>query len=561
MRRILIIALLLMGATAGHARAGRLIGYVDSFSAAIAYGWACNPSGGGPVSIVIRAGGQVLDVIPMTVARPDVAGLCPGGGAHGFGIRFDPATQAQFTGLTQLSLTASASGVPDFVLPPSSARAANPLKLPSGALQSVDAGGIVYGRLAPQAGLPLAELFAGGPPGAGIGAGQVAARLVDGQLVLVLPSPPVTLGADLAVFGAATDPFGAWVPLANPLVLIGGSEGWTAAASLPASASVQQSGSLSGITNTVFTNWMPAGVGFAGVSGAITLRGNDPTFSEALVGTGITADTETECLQRNGTTEAHLPAMRQLWAGILKLNGVGPVSAPVNVALPFAIGTGPGACIATVISAGYVNLDPTHARYTQTVADLAVTTMPPVVGAGTPLAVPIGGETRFPPSGTALSVYEGFRAVRAMHIAGVAMTASAAAITGAPPGSGWLPPPPGGWGLNSTLMYIPAAGCAAAGFSFQASNGYYETARMNTPIAAQPPGGSVTAVQVPIMGYGTQAMQRSAYFAFLPGGAFDGRLAEGDCLIAYETVFPDSNTSTGVLDVEAQSTVYGQVPE
>jgi hypothetical protein len=503
----------------------------------------------------------VLDSIPTTVARADVATLCPGGGPHGFGIWFDAATRAQFTGQSQLSVTASAWGMPDLVLPPSSPRALNPLKLPTGALFTIDAGGTVYGHLAPQAAPPLGELVAGGPPGAGLAGAPVRARVVNGQLLLVLPSPPVTIGANLALFGVATDLFGAWVPLANPLVLIGGSEGWTAAATLPASASIQQSGTQSGVTNTVFTNWLPPGVGFAGLSGTVALSGNDVSFSEALVAVGITSDSEAACLQRNGVTGGNLPPMRQLWAGILKLNGAGPVSEPVNIALPFAIGAGPGACVATAISAGYINLGPVHAEYTQTVANLAVTVMPPLVGAGAPLTVAIGGETRFPPSHTALTVYEGFRAVRALHVAGFAATVSAAAVTGAKPGSIWLPPPLAGWGLNSTLMYIPAAACDAAGFTFQASNGTYQNVRMNTPAALQTPSGAVIATQMPIMGNGTQAMQRWAYFAFLPGAAFDGRMAQGDCLVGYETVFPVSSYPTGVLDVEAQSTAYGLVPE
>ena len=328
---------------------------------------------------------------------------------------------------------------------------------------------------------------------------------------------------------------------------------------------VAQSGSRSGITNTIYTSWIAAPENFGGLSGGMTFSGNSAAFSEALITLGTTPDQQTACAAKNGTWPATVPPLTRLWAAILKSTaGTGKwVTLPVNYALPFPIPLGTanqGVCLALLVSAGYPYLDAKTARYSLTQMGLTAwmtpnsQTDPGVLGLG------LGGEFRFVTGNAqALTTFVGIEASRPLLIDGVAGAVSASAVVGAPPGSPWLPAPGGLWNIGTSFEYFPAAICAKSGFKVQPSNGVYSIIRRATPAPFTLPAGTTSVVELPLWGNASAPVQLSAFKGFgkpqngnLPGV----HLATGDCLIAIQSMAPSPGQIAGVIDYENQSTVY-----
>ncbi len=319
---------------------------------------------------------------------------------------------------------------------------------------------------------------------------------------------------------------------------------------LPAQAAeitltVAQTGADSGIRNRLFTTWLPAGQGFAGLDGRTSLAGNAPGFSEALVLLGTTPDDRAACARRNATVIPGMPTVSRLWAGILKANDATPVSIPVSVSLaqPVPPATGAGTCLVTLVSAGYVFLRRDAALYTTTRVQLAVAVAP---GAAAPVqAFGMGGEFRFAP-GTAN--YVGIRANRRFAVDAVAASVSAAPVSGAPEAAQWGTMPRGGWRVDTAFLYLPAPACAAAHLRGHQPGPDYDVLRLADPAALPRPAGAVTLLDVPLASQGVQAVQAAPFQRFT-----ERTLNAGDCLIAFTGV---ASGGAGLLDVENQSTVY-----
>ncbi len=307
---------------------------------------------------------------------------------------------------------------------------------------------------------------------------------------------------------------------------------------------VAQSGADSGIRNRLFTTWLPAGQGFAGLDGRIALAGNAPGFSEALVLLGTTPDDRTSCARRNATIIPGMPAVSRLWAGILKSNDMAPVGVPVSVRLPHPVppATAAGTCVVTLVSAGYVFLRRDAALYTTTTVRLAVTTAParaPVQPFG------MGGEFRFAPGA---ANYVGIRANRPLAVDAIAASVSAAAVSGAPAAARWGAAPPGAWQVSTAFLYLPAPACRAARLIGHQPGVAYDILRLADPAALPRPAGAVSLLDVKLASRATQAAQATAF-----AQPADRSLAVGDCLVAFTRAAPGGS---GLLDVENQSTVY-----
>jgi hypothetical protein len=250
----------------------------------------------------------------------------------------------------------------------------------------------------------------------------------------------------------------------------------------------------------------------------------------------------------------------RLWDGILKNNGTGTVVLTVDFTLPHAVKVPRrGACLTTLISAGYPYLDRGTARYTTTSVALGVAAVKTPSPAPIVIAVGIGGEFRIPLGGALpLSTYVGIRAERALALDAIAVSVSAAPVVGAPANSGWAPIPWGAWQASADFAYMNAAVCAAGHFSAQPGNSVLSVLRDATPAALAPPTGAVALSQTSLPGHGADAVQRGAFQIF-PGtrpGSFTGTLAPGDCLIAYDSAVSTIGRGTGMLNVENQSTLY-----
>jgi len=327
------------------------------------------------------------------------------------------------------------------------------------------------------------------------------------------------------------------------------SSGWV----VPITATLAQQGAIAGIRGTLLTTWLPPMAAIAGLSGSISLRGNDPTFSEALVQLGTTTDGQASCARQNQTAIAGAPALSHLWAGILKSNSAAVVGVPVNVMLaePVAGGQG-GTCLVTWISAGYPFLSASKPRYTSVSVALQVYL---ARGGAAVLPFGMGGEFRLsgalPPRSGA---YVGIRAMRPIAVDGIAATQSAAPVIGAPAGSGWQTPL-GGWVASTSFIVLPAQLCQSAHLQAQPGNGTFAVLRQATQAALTLPASATALLRLPMPSRGAQAIQRAVYAPVgdaRPGG-FAGRLEIGDCLIAVTTA---SIEPAGVLDVENQSTVF-----
>jgi hypothetical protein len=342
-----------------------------------------------------------------------------------------------------------------------------------------------------------------------------------------------------------------WAILAIAAVLAGG-------AGVPIGGEVAQSGSRSGIQTTVFTAWLPAGLAFGGVRGIVSLIGNDSAFSEALVVLGTTGDAMLACAHRDNTSVNGLPTVNLLWATILKSNDTTVKSVHPNFALPFAVPVPrQGACMAVFVNAGYPFLSTSIARYTDTIVALDVLTPPAVPGIALIVPFGVGGEFRFTPAqmvgGTA---YVGIRAEKTLIVDAIAGAVSAAPVLGAPPANLWLPLPAGRWLAETPFYFMPAAVCAAGQFRTGPSIGRLSVVRDATPAAVPLPEGALPVLTPGVLSEDTQAAQ-SGNFAMYPAlGSWDGVLEPGDCLISYIQARSYNGGSPGVMDFEAQSTVY-----
>ena len=333
----------------------------------------------------------------------------------------------------------------------------------------------------------------------------------------------------------------------------------THVSALSLSARVAQSGAFAGVRNVVHTVWMPAGQAVGRVSGRVTLSSNGPGFSEALVQLGTTLDTQAACHGRDGSSTPGIPPNRRIWAGILKNNGAGSVEQPVSLDLPHALpwSNGQGACLLTIVSAGYPFLSKTQALYTTTEIALTASIVALSAHEEPRLAIGLGGELKLqvgdaPP----LGVYIGLRADRTLRVDGIATTLSAAAVTGAPAQAGWGLPPDGPWSISTDFVVVRAPACRQAGFKAQQSDGRFAILRSFTPTRATLPSGSWTVWHgflrgrsaAPAQSWASRPVQRTI-------------LAPGDCLLAVQANMPMDGTPPVDLDVESQSTAYLTAPQ
>lgn len=324
------------------------------------------------------------------------------------------------------------------------------------------------------------------------------------------------------------------------------------------SAVAAQSGARSGITYTLFTQWLPAGRAFAGLSGGVTFSGNDPSFSEALVLVGTTADTHAACLAENNSWPAQATGVQRLWAAILKNDAAGQVSIPVGFTLPRGVAlpvTDGGTCLAVSISAGYAFLDAASAKYTRTAVSLSLSLEGAMPGAPVVMPLGLGGEFRFDlAAGPRSYTYVGIRADRTLQVYAIAGSVSAAPVAGAPAGAGWTPLPSGTWAAGTRFLYLPATVCSAAGLVTQPSNGNFAVLRQGTPTAFRMPDGLRTALNMRLAGAGVSALQMSPFRGFSAAGPASLVLAPGDCLVTFTHMLPTGDA--GEVDFENQSTVY-----
>ncbi len=307
------------------------------------------------------------------------------------------------------------------------------------------------------------------------------------------------------------------------------------------SVTVAQAGADAGIRNRVFTTWLPAGEGFAGLSGRIALAGNAPGFSEALVLLGTTRDDRETCARGNHHAVETIPGLARLWAGILKSNDANPVSVPVAFTLPNAVppSTREGTCLVTVVSAGYPILRRDRALYTRTSVELAVATSR--VAAGPILTFGMGGEFRFAP-GTAN--YVGIQALRPLAVDAIAASISAG------PGPGMQAR--GTWRVTTNFLYLTAPACNASNLATHAGGHDYSVVRLPHPAPIRRPSGAADVLDIPVVGQTTQTAQAVAFARII--APLPTRLHAGDCLLAFTSV-PD-DAAADDLDVENQSTVY-----
>lgn len=528
------------------------IGFADGVSAAGVAGWACVPGVAAIVSVAAVAGNRLLGVTPAVGSRPDVAALC-GTSAAGFTLPFDRATQAALAGEPSLALYALAPGAWPVPLEGSNPAAGLPHALPAGALDSVG-GGRVLGHVA-GAKPPALTVTAGAPAADGgvvANGGFMVAAPGGWRFAVPVPSVMPPAGAVLPLFGYAADAEGAYAPLGGALV--------PGATDVPIAATVAQTAATAGIRNTLFTAWLPAGSGFAGVSGQVSLAGGAPGFSEALVVLGTTRDGQAACAAQNGAMVSGPPPVLRLWAGILKNTGPSSVSIPVAVALPYPVPPpGPaGTCLMLWASAGYAYLTAAGMTTTLTAA-LHIAAAPIAAGAPTVIPLGVGGEFRFP-VGTPqpLSVYVGLMAIRPLVVDAIAGAVSAAPVTNGPAGSGWQPTPGGNWSVGTSWLYLPAAACAAAHLQQQPGNGTFAILRQGTPALAAPPAGSRQIMRAAVASLGGLPIQKSSYQAFTntAAGRMSLALSPGDCLVGWEATAPMAGGTPGMLDWEDQSTVY-----
>ncbi len=330
------------------------------------------------------------------------------------------------------------------------------------------------------------------------------------------------------------------------------------AAELPIDVRVAQHGSFAGIRNTLHTVWLAPGQAFARLSGRVTLAGNHPGFSEALVMLGYAGQDASQCARMDGTVIPGMPSITRLWAGILKSNDTVPVGVPVEVDLSVPVSAAhpeAGVCLATLVSAGYPFLRRDLPLYTSTGVQLRVITAPP---AGRVLTFGMGGEFRLPGDPAApAQAYVGIEARRPLVLDSLAVSVSAAPVAGAPAGSAWRGEVRGRWEAGTDFTIVPAAACHAAHYASHPVGAEFSVLRSVASAAIGPPAGSLPVLHLPLAGHDMSAAQATRFYRFggeVPGG----RLAPGDCLLAFHRV--TAGAGGAQIDVENQSTLYLRAP-
>lgn len=552
--------------SAASAQAHGLVGAAEGLTTSKVSGWACDSDTATYVSVAAYAGSVLLGIYPLTVKRPDVAKFCRGGQPYGFAFPIDAATQALFAGQTQLAVYAVAPGLPPLLLPSANPQTVNPLPLPTGTLLGLISPQEIAVATGGSDAAPKISLFTGGPANQGLGlATAVAQPVAGGGYGVQIPVSGLTtqLSASglLTVFGTITNALGATTPLVSPLSLpvSGLLSGTTATAQLtvPFSVTRAQSGSYTGIRNDVFTAWVPANMGFAGLSGTVSLSGDSAAFEEGLVELGYAPYDQADCLKQNGKSLAGLAGMSPLWSGIMKNNAIGTVAIPVNFALPYAVATpSGGGCLMTLISSGYAYLSSGATQYATTQVAMQAKFVTAAQNAPQVTPVATGGEFHFVGGIRPTSTYVGIMATTPLAVDGIAASASAAPVTGPAVASQWQPAPQRNWSVQTSFVYLPASACAAANLYVHPTNGTFAVVRNGSAAAIAIPPGAVSIIDMPMNSFGAQAIHRSAYAA-LPAASgnagFSGTLQPGDCLVAFTTATVEP---LGVLDYENQSTLF-----
>jgi hypothetical protein len=557
---------LLIACVAAPAAAAPIVGNVDAITGSTMDGWSCIRRVDQPDAVALYAGIHRIGIFPNAVDRPDTSAVCGAGMIlNGFQIDLTPQITQQFYGQTNLSLYGINPAAPATLLPPSNPRAADPYLFPSGLIATLSPSGGVTGLVStvPGNGQSAIAIVAGGPLSAGgtvlgnatLEPSAQAPRtfsFTSSELKTALSlSPP---GYALPVYAYVSRNAGPAVQLGSPAML--------GATYLPFAAKVAQTGSRSGITNTLATTWIPPGLGVRGLSGTITFFGNTIGFSETLVTIGTTADTQLACKLKNGTWPTSPPVMSRIAAFALKANDTNPDTIPVSIALPYAMppSGSAGTCLIAWISAGYAYLNAQSAKYSTTLVNLAAVLSP--TEADTPLTFSegIGGEFHFASaSEPSLTTVVALKMRRSAQLDAIAVSVSAAGLAGAPQTSVWQPNPVGSWTATTTFYAYPAAECDALGLSFTNPNALYAVGLNKTPTNTVIPPAAALLFSSPVYGNGPLATQQTVFQTF-PDPAKPGTsriaLAADECLVALHNVSAPGDSLYGNLDFENQSTAY-----
>jgi len=566
-RRTALPATLLIACVAGPAVAAPIVGNVDAISGSVANGWSCIRGYDQPDAVALYAGMHRIAIVPNAIDRPDTSAVCGAGIIHnGFQIDLTPQITQQFYGQTSLSLYGINPAAAASLLPPSNPRAADPYFFPSGLITTLSPGGHLTGLISKVPGGNVnnaVAIVAGGPLAAGgtVLGNATLAPSAQAPQTFSFTSPELGAALSLSPPGYALPVYAYYSRNAGPAVQLG-SPAVLGATYLPLTAQLAQAGRRSGITNSLVTKWIPPGLGIRGLSGSITFFGNNPSFSEALVTIGTTADTQLACKLENATSPLSPPSISRIAAFTLKANDTNPDTIPANIALPYALppAGASGTCLIAWISAGYAYLNAQSAKYSTTLVNIAAVLSP--VGANGPItfAGGIGNEFRFASaSEPSLTTVVALKMQRPTQLDAIAVSASAAGVAGAPQTSGWQPNPIGSWTATTSFYAYPEAACEALRLSFTNAGAFYAVGLSKTPTNTVIPPGAAPLFSVPLFGNGPLATQQTVFQTF-PDPAQPGTsritLGANECLVALHNVSAPGDSLYGNLDFENQSTAY-----
>ncbi len=566
-----VLGLYMTGPSFGAA----ITGNIDGINASNIGGWACVAGQNQAVSIAIYAGNTLVGIYPTTVQRNDLGNTCGSApGTYGFSIALSPNIVQQLYGKSNISVQAVEDGFTPLLLPPTSS---NPYPIPGGSISSAISSGTVTGVVSGTGSAPPVPVLAGGPRNGGgtrigyatttsIGNNNYSFSLTSATISSDLNGAPV--GYNLPITAYALDQASAPVPLSNPLP-VGPAAAFYQVT--PSNQAVQQSGSQSGITNTIFTTWISTNSVFTGISGTFTLSGNDASFSEALVvfGSAPTLNTQATCQQANNTSPSQVPGILRTGAVILKdvtaYPGSGTtnvMSVPFNFALPYGmpLSGSSGSCLITLLSAGYPYLNSQTAKYSDTTAGVTETLSAAVAGAPNTFPVGIGNEFQFGTSSSSSQfTIVAIKVVNAAQLDAIAASASVAGVVGAPSGSAWLPLPTGNWTATTSFYQFTAADCAALPVTFGTPNSFYASAVLKTPTTYTVPSDAVLLGSLPLASVDSTPAQQTSFMSFSSAtqlGSSTVSLTANECVVALHNVSSPTNALDGVLDFENQSTAY-----
>jgi hypothetical protein len=549
------------------AQSTQAAGYLDALSDSFASGWACIPAAETPANVAIYAGAHRIGIYPPSIARPDTAGVCgAAAGTDGFKIDLTPIVAQQFLYQSNLTFFALAQGAFPYLLPSSDPSLTDPAQLPTGLLTSLSPAGLLSGIVTntnSQSPAPGIDVYAGGPAASGgefigqAGLTQVQPGFAAQGFAEPLPAgtlanlPPGYLPSIYATGSYAGGP-------ASQL----GSPAMPGAGFTSLYANLMQTGAVSGITSTIYTHWVGGNYAFMGLTGSVSLVGNDPSFSEALVTVGFTGDSQLACLRKNATSPSVVPPFSRLAAVIMKSNDTIGDVLPVSITLPYGVPmAGPkGTCLLLWISAGYPFLSPYAAKYANTNSRLAAMLAPPPPNAPFTVAEGLGNEFRFPAGSTAGQyTVVSMRLNTKVQLDAIAGSVSAGGIAGAPASTNLVPPPAGNWIATTFFYAFNQGGCSALGLTYGPGNPYFAVARTNLPAAFSIPSDARLLLTVPLFGLAGIVTEQS-FFQTIANpqtpAALPFILQPGECLIAFHNVAAPAGSLDGVLDLENQSTAY-----